>query len=205
VRLACRAGLDAWLLVPPHHLERTTPGARGGEGFVSADLSRLRDALAQTALEVRLCAAAAAPRGEVALLGLSLGALAAAWALTGPERVDAALLVAPPADLPAVLRETPIGRRYAALARRAGAALPPREALEPRLRALVPLDRRPAARRVAVACGTEDRIALAGPALLARAWGVPLRSYPRGHLTLILGCEALRRDAAAFLAAPPPA
>jgi hypothetical protein len=199
-RLVTGAGLDAWTVVPPHHLERTSPGARGGEGFVSADLGALRAALAQTVAELRLAAALARTRGgEVHLVGLSLGALAGAWLAAGPEPVDGAVLVAPPADLGAVFRETPIGRRYAALARRAGAPLPEDGALAPRLAGLAPLHLRPTARRLLLAAGEHDAIAVGGGAALARAWGLPLASYPRGHLTLILACPALRRDAAAFL------
>jgi len=204
VRLLASTGHETWLLVPPHHLERTASGARGGEGFVSADLGALRDALSQTVLEVRLLAALAAarsPREEVALVGLSLGALAAAWAATGPERVDAAALVAPPADLAAVLRGTPLGLRYAALAARAGEPLPPWPELEARLRPLSPLDRRPTARRVLVAGGADDAIALDGPAALARRWGLPLSRWPRGHLTLLFGCKGLRREVRALLGA----
>ena len=202
VELARRAGLDAWLLVPPDHLERTPRGGRGGEAFVSADLGRLRAALDQTVREVRLLLALAAARGtgeRVALVGLSLGALAAAWAATGPERVDAAALVAPPADLAAVLAETPIGRRYAALAARAGAPLPAGAELPGRLALLSPAGRRPRAGRVLVAGGEADLVAVGGPAALARAWGVPLSSHPRGHLTLLFGCRALRREVDALL------
>lgn len=202
VRLAQGAGLDAWLLVPPHHLERTAPGARGGEGFVSADLGRLRASLEQTVLEVRLLLALAAARGageRVALVGLSLGALAAAWAAAGPERVDAAALVAPPADLAAVFADTPIGRRYAELAARSGAPLPGDAELGSRLACLAPLARRPTAHRVLLAAGDADAIAMGGPAALARAWGVPLTRHPRGHLTLLFGCRALRREVADLL------
>jgi hypothetical protein len=41
-----------------------------------------------------------------------------------------------------------------------------------------------------------------GARALARAWNLPERSYPRGHLTLLLACRALRRDVAAFLDPP---
>ena len=202
VRLAQDAGLDAWLLVPPHHLDRAGAGARGGEGFVSPDLGRLRAALEQTVLEVRLLLALAAARGageRVALVGLSLGALAAAWAAAGPERVDATALVAPPADLAAVFAKTPIGRRYAALAARAGAPLPGDAELTSRLALLAPPGRRPTSGRVLVAAGDADAIAVGGPAALARAWNVPLSRHARGHLTLLFGCRALRRDVADLL------
>ena len=200
MRLVSRARLDAWLLVPPYHLERTPAGGRSGEDFVSPDLGRLRAALAQAVLELRLCAAVAAGRGPVTVLGLSLGALVAAWAATGPEPIDGAALVAVPADLPSVFRSTAIGARYARLAAAAGAPLPPPAELEARLVPLAPLGRKPTARRVLLAAGTEDRIALGGPTALAAAWGVPVQAYPRGHLTLIFACAAVRRDVEAFLA-----
>jgi hypothetical protein len=199
VRSLAGAGLDVWLVVPPLHLERTPPGQRSGEGVVSPDLGRMRDVLGQSVREARACVAgASAAGGEVVLVGLSLGALVAAWVATGPERVDRAALLAPPADLAAVFRETPIGRRYAALAERAGAPVPAGEELSMRLGWLVPLGRRPTAGRILVAGGRHDAIAVDGAPTLARAWGVPLREFPRGHLTLLFGCRALRREVARF-------
>jgi predicted alpha/beta hydrolase family esterase len=65
----------------------------------------------------------------------------------------------------------------------------------------MPEARRPTAARVLVAIGREDRIALPDGALsLARAWGAEARVYPRGHLTLLFACGALRRDLRRFLA-----
>ena len=201
VRLLAGSGYEVWLAVPPFHLERTPPGQRSGEGVVSPDLGRMRQVLEQAVLEARACAArAAAGGGEVVLVGLSFGALVAAWVATGPERVDRAALLAPPADLAAVFRETPIGRRYAALAERAGEPLPAGEELARRLGWLVPLARQPTAGRVLVAGGRHDAIAVGGPRALAGAWGLPLREFPRGHLTLLFGCPALRRQVAAFAA-----
>lgn len=203
-RLVARAGLDVWTLVPPRHLARALPGTRSGDGFVSADVGALRAAFEQLVLELRVLVALAAARGgETALAGLSLGALAAALAATGPERVDRLALLAPPADLLAVFEETPIGRRYQRLAARAGAPFPAGEGLARMLAPLRPDLRAPAAREIFLAVGREDRIALpAGALALARAWGVAPRLYPRGHLTLLFGCRALRRDLARFLGAP---
>ena len=199
IRPLAGAGYDVWLAVPPLHLERTPPGQRSGEGVVSPDLGRMREVLGRSVLEARACAArAAAGGGEVVLVGLSFGALVAAWVATGPERVDRAALVAPPADLAAVFRETPIGRRYAALAERAGEPLPAGQELARRLGWLAPLGRQPTAGRVLVAGGHHDAIAVGGPRALASAWGLPLREFPRGHLTLLFGCPALRREVAAF-------
>ena len=200
-QLLARTGLDVWTLVPPRHLGRASPGTRSGEGFVSPDLRVLKASVEQLVLELRLLAALARARGgETVMLGLSLGALGAALAATAPERVDRLALVAPPADLAAVLAETRIGRRYARLAERAGAPLPPRAALEELLAPFRADARRPTAGRVFLAVGEHDRIALrAGAAALARAWGTEARRYPRGHLTLLFACRALRRDLARFL------
>jgi pimeloyl-ACP methyl ester carboxylesterase len=204
-RLAARAGWDVWTVVPPRHLGRAAPGARSGDGFVSPDLPAVRVAFEQLVLELRVLVALAAARGgESALVGVSLGALAAALAATGPERVDRLALLAPPADLSAVLAVTPIGRRYQELAARAGAPFPGAAALAEMLLPFRPDRRASTARAVLVAVGSEDRIALPEGALaLARAWGIEPRRYPRGHITLLYGCRALRRDLARFLSAPP--
>jgi predicted alpha/beta hydrolase family esterase len=199
-RLLCGAGLDVWTLVPPRHLHRAPRGARSGEGFVSPDLRVLREALEQTVVEIRLLVALARRRGgEVALVGLSLGGLAAALAATAPERADAAALVAPPVDLAAVFAQTRIGRRYRALAERAGAPVPP-AALGAALLPFRPDARAPTASRVLVAAAADDAIALpAGALALAAAWRAEVRLYPRGHLTLLFACRAARRDLARFL------
>lgn len=199
-RVVARAGWETWLAVPPHHLDRVRDGAASGEGFVSPDLGALRASFEQLVLELRLLVAAArARRGEVAMVGLSLGALAAALAVTAPEQVDLAALVAPP-DLGAVFDGTPIGRRYRELAARAGAVPPDSRALRPMLDPFRPALRRPTARRILLAVGRDDAIAPpAGTLALGQAWGVAPRIYPRGHLTLIFACAALRRDLAAFL------
>ncbi len=201
-RTLAASGLEVWIPVPPLHLERTPPGERSGEGVLTPDLARTRDVLSTAIGEVRACLARAAQEGGlVVLVGLSLGGLTAAWAATGPERVDAAALVAPPTDLAAVFRETAIGRRYAALAGSAGAPLPAGAELERRLSWLTPLRRIPTAGRLFVAGGRHDAIAVGGAAALAAAWNVPLREHPRGHLTLLFACPRLRREVLAFASA----
>jgi hypothetical protein len=210
IALLTRSGRDVWLVVPPHHLERTAAGARSGEGFVSLDLAALRATFEQLVIEVRACAALAARLGPVEAVGLSLGGLAVALAATAAPELSRVALVAPPADLAAVMGETRIGRRYRALAQRAGTALPPAAALRGALAAFDPARRPRPAAEILVAVGRHDAIALpAGALALARAWGVPASVYPRGHLTLLFACRALRRDLARFLAltrrAPGPA
>jgi pimeloyl-ACP methyl ester carboxylesterase len=203
-RLLQRAGLDVWTLVPPRHLGRAAPGTRSGEGFVSPNLPEVRRALEQFVLEIRALAALAGGRGgEVTLVGLSLGALAAALAATGPERIDRVALLAPPADVAAVFAETRIGRRYLRLAERAGAPMAEAPVLAEMLAPFRP-DRRPRpAGKVMIAAGSHDRIALHGGALrLAAAWGTEPRVYAAGHLTLLFANGALRRDLGEFLLEP---
>lgn len=201
VQLLARAGQEVWLVCPPHHLMRTRPGTRSGDGFVTLDLARLRAVVEQQVVELRACAALAASRGPVGIVGFSLGALAAALAATAPEPLDYAAFIAPP-ELALVL-STGIGRRYRRLSDAAGAAWPGEAALA---EALAPFDARrraSTARRLFVAGARHDAIApVAGAEALARAWGVEPRLYPRAHLSLIFLCRALRRDLASFVAAP---
>jgi hypothetical protein len=202
-RLLAAAGHDVWLVCPPHHLHRTAPGARSGEGFVSLDLRRLRGTFEALVLELRILARLAAERGPVGLVGLSLGALVGAFAATAPERLDFAALVAPP-RLALVMTETGIGRRYRRLAARAGSPFPPAAALDSALAAFDPSARGLTARRTFIGAGLHDRVApAAGAVALARAWGVRPALYGRGHMTLLFLCAQLRRDLARF-ASPQP-
>jgi hypothetical protein len=198
--LLAEAGFDVWLVCPPHHLHRTEPGARSGEGFVSLDLARLSRAFEQLVLELRVCVALAALRGPVGLLGLSLGGLAGALAATSPERLDFVALVAP-TNLRLALEHTAIGRRYRRLAQRASSRWPSGEELAAALAPFDPSSRSPTTRRLFIGAGRHDLIAPPQGALdLSRAWGVVPRLYPRGHLSLLLLCRALRRDLRAFVA-----
>lgn len=198
-----RSGHEVWTLIPPLHLRRTPPGVRSGEAFLTADGPALRAVFEQLVMELRVLLALASARGQpAALVGLSLGGLAAALAATAPEAPDRAVLVAPPADLHAVLLETRIGRRLLPALRRGG---PVADGLPDMLGPFRAEARPLRARRVLVAVGSADRIALPGAATgLARTWGAELRAYPRGHLTLLFLCRALRRDVTGFLASPLP-
>jgi len=198
-----RAGHEVWTLVPPLHLGRALAGQRSGEGFVTADGPALRAAVEQLVLEIRVLLALARARGEpAALVGLSLGGLAAALAATAPEAPDRTALLAPAADLEAVLLGTRIGRRLLPGLRRGRPSGPAADELSAMLAPFRADGRRPGAGRVLVAVGSADRIALPGPgAALARSWGAELRVYPRGHLTLLFLCRAVRRDVGQFLSA----
>jgi len=196
-----RAGSEVWTLVPPRHLHRSPPGVRSGEAFVTPDLPALRAAVEQLVVEIRMLLALARERSEpVALLGLSLGGLGAALAATSPEAPERVAVVAPPADFCAVVFETRIGRRLLSLPRGVGQEAPAMAELSAMLRPFRAEGRAPRAGRVLVAVGSADSIASpAAATALARSWGAELRVYPRGHLTLLFLCAALRRDVVAFL------
>jgi predicted alpha/beta hydrolase family esterase len=200
-RLLARAGQEVWLVSPPHHLDRTLPGARSGEGFVSLDLRRLRAVFEQLVLELRVLVSLASRRGPVGLLGLSLGGLAGALAATAPERLDYAALVAP-ANVSLTMAATKIGLRYRRLAELAGETPFDEAAMEEALTPFDPSRRAPTARRIFLGSGSHDRIAPPdGQAALARTWGVPLHTYERGHMSLLFLCRALRRDLTRFVGA----
>ncbi len=196
-----RTGHEVWTLVPPLHLDRAPAGMRNGESFLTADGPALRALFAQLVLEIRvLLALARAQGGPTALIGLSLGGLAAALAATSPEAPDRTALIAPPADLHAVVMETRIGRRLLPALRNGGPAAPASAELLAMLGPFRPEARRLRSRRVMVAVASGDRIALPGAATaLARAWNAELRVYPRGHLTLLFLCRKARSDVEAFL------
>jgi hypothetical protein len=203
ISVLARTGREVWLVVPPHHLDRTAAGARSGDGFVSMDIARLRRSFEQLVLEIRVVAALAARRGPVDLVGLSLGALGSALAAPVIPELSRLALFAPPADLGAVMGETAIGRRFRNLAVRAGAPLPDPAALREALAAFDPIRLPRPAADLFVGVGAHDAIALPSGALaLARAWGARAEVYPRGHLTLLFLCRRARRDLARFLAQP---
>ncbi len=194
-------GNEVWTLIPPRHLRRSPPGFRSGEAFVTPDVPALRAAVEQMVLEIRVLLALAHARHQpAALVGLSLGGLGAALAATAPEAPERVAVIAPPADLHAVVLETRIGRRLLALPRAAGQAAPGPDELSSMLWPFRADGRPPRAGRVLVAVGSADGIALPGAATdLARSWGAELRVYPRGHITLLFSCRKLKRDVGEFL------
>lgn len=198
------AGYDVWVIVPPEHMERASPGTRSGHGFATLDLGRFRALFEQLVLEIRTALAMAAARGPAGLVALSLGALSASFAIASPEAPGFAALVAPPADLPAVLSTTPIGRRYRRLAIQAGSRWPGARQIGADLAVFDPRSLARPASRLLLAVGRYDRIALTeGAMALARAWRISPNVYARGHLTLLFRCRALLRDLAGFVSHPP--
>jgi hypothetical protein len=198
------AGYDVWVIVPPEHMERASPGTRSGHGFATLDLGRFRSLFEQLVLELRTALAMAAARGPAGLVALSVGALAASFAIASREAPGFAALVAPPADLAAVMSTTAIGRRYERLAARAGSRWPSPDELGAAFAVFDPRRLAPPASRLLLAVGRYDRIALTEGALgLAEAWRVSPNVYARGHLTLLFCCRALFRDLARFVSRPP--
>ncbi|HET8540757.1 MAG TPA: hypothetical protein VFL83_12880 [Anaeromyxobacter sp.] len=201
--LLAETGHEVWLLVPPEHMGRASPGARSGHGFATLDLRRFRALFEQLVLEIRTAVAMAARRGRAGVVGLSIGALAASFALASGDAAGFGALVAPPADLAAVLRTTRIGRRYGRIAEEAGTRFPDGPELRRVLAPFDPLQVRPPRSPVFLAVGRYDRIALPDAALaLGRAWDVQPRVYARGHLSLLFLCQAMLDDLRRFLLGP---
>src|SRR5512133_2565832 len=73
--LLADTGHDVWLLVPPEHMGRASPGAPSGHGFATLDLRRFKALFEQLVLEIRTALAMAAARGRAGVGGLSIGAL----------------------------------------------------------------------------------------------------------------------------------
>ncbi len=202
--LLAGTGHDVWMLVPPEHMGRASPGVRSGHGFATLDLRRFRALFEQLVVEIRTALAMAASRGRTGVVGLSIGALASAFALAGGGPAAFGALIALPADLAAVLGTTRIGRRYGRLAEEAGTRFP----APPELRkVLAPFDPLHAGRPrspVFLAVGRYDRIALPEGALaLGRAWRLEPKVYARGHLSLLFLCQALLEDLRGFVLAVP--
>ncbi len=198
--LLSEAGYDTWLLIPPEHMERASPGARSGHAFATLDLGRFRALFEQLVLEIRTAVAMAARRGPTGLVGVSIGALAASFAITAPEVPGFAALIAPPADLATVLGTTAIGRRYGRLAALAGTRWPDTGELRRVLAPFDPTRRDPPRVPLFLAVGRYDRIALADGALaLGRAWNIAPQVYARGHLSLLFLCRAMLGDLRRFV------
>lgn len=202
--LLAGAGYDVWMVVPPEHMGRASPGRRSGHGFATLDMGRFRSLFEQFVIEIRTALAMAAARGPAGLVALSIGALAASFAIASREAPAFAALVAPPADLAAVLSTTPIGRRYQRLAVEAGSCWPEPTEIGTFLAAFDPRRLARPASRLLLAVGRYDRIAPSDGAMrLADAWRVAPIVYARGHLTLLFWCSALLRDLARFVSRPP--
>jgi hypothetical protein len=203
VRQFQRAGFHTVLYVPPEHMQRTPAGYFSGERILGWDFPHMEHMLQLICTELREVTRAYRRQGHpVAMAGLSLGGLFASMAAVGGAELDALVLLTPAADMQVTLFQTRMGALYRRHLHQRGER-PPTAALMTRLgapyrpanfKAPLPGD------RVFLAHGAHDAVVPWQVARdLADAWGSPLRTYAAGHMSLLFGQPALRKDLDAFL------
>lgn len=178
-------GLNAALLAPPYHLERTPAGQNSGTALITADLGRFALAIAGWVAETAALAAwLRAEYGTAAgLWGCSLGGLCAGLAAVARGDWAYAVLHEPLGDLAAALWQVPAA---ADLRAELGAHGLDRAACARMLAPLTPayLTPRLAPGRMLFIIPAWDRIVpAASQAAWWEAWGRPARvDLPTGHL-----------------------
>jgi pimeloyl-ACP methyl ester carboxylesterase len=191
-----RAGAHTVLIDLPFHLRRRVPGRRSGDGFFSADPSRILATIRQSVEDASALVAWA--RREVTptvgVVGVSLGGLVGSL-LAAQVPLDAAMLVAPLCDAPSTFMQflpSNAQRRLGITGDRGGRWGDDRASARIRLDAalgpIVPRNLVPVTEpsRITMVRPLHDIIVGAEPvAELARAWGVEVWDYPYGHITVM--------------------
>jgi predicted esterase len=103
-----RHGIAVLLLTLPYHMERTPPGYRSGDLVLAGNVPLLREALIQAVWDVRravdwLLRQPEVDGGRIALVGISLGAIMGAAALSAEPRLHSAVLILGGVDLAHIL------------------------------------------------------------------------------------------------------
>lgn len=189
LRAMVEAGAGAYILELPYHHRRTPPGSISGDLFHTVDLALTRGAVQQAVADVRLLMRhlreAGAP--QIGVLGFSLGAWIGGLVACSEPLLDFALLGMPPNHLNRLVWHTALG---AQLAQRFAALGWSQEDTRAFYAGLDPLSYLPllAPERMHLYAAEFDTlIALAQVRALQAAWGMPrLRTYPHGHLTVML-------------------
>lgn len=190
------AGACAHILELPYHHRRTPSGSFSGDLFHTVDLALTKHAVQQAVSDVRvllhlLRVAGAAVTG---VLGFSLGAWIGGLVACCEPQLRFALLGMPPSHLNELVWSSKLGvqlrRHFMAK------AWSPASTAE-FYAAVDPFSYRPllAPERLQLYAAEFDTlIALEHVRALQKAWGMPLlRTYPHGHLTLMLS-KQLHRD-----------
>ncbi|MFQ5744489.1 MAG: alpha/beta hydrolase [Acidobacteriota bacterium] len=186
-RRLARSGIEVWIPRLPHHVERASLGAVSGESCLSADLVDTAESLRQGVAETRALAAWLYRRGApaVGLWGTSLGGWIAALSATLDADWAAVALWAPVASPAQVLWETRLARDLRGRVTEAG--MRPGDE-ETAFSGLVPGRRRlrTSRERLLLVGAFYDQVVSATTiADLARHWGVDVRWFPHGHISLI--------------------
>jgi hypothetical protein len=111
-----RHGIAVLLLTLPYHMERTPPGYGSGDLVLAGNVPLLREALIQAVWDVRRAVDWLLRQPEVdgeriALVGISLGAIMGAAALSAEPRLHSAVLILGGVDLAHILWYSVLGLR----------------------------------------------------------------------------------------------
>jgi hypothetical protein len=101
-------GIAVLLLTLPYHMERTPPGSESGDLVLQGDVPLLRETLIQAVWDVRravdwLSRQPGVDGARVGLVGISLGAILGAAALSAEPRLHSAVLILGGVDLAHIL------------------------------------------------------------------------------------------------------
>jgi len=101
-------GMAVLLLTLPYHMERTPPGSESGDLILQGDVPLLRETLIQAVWDVRravdwLSRQQGVDSERIALVGISLGAILGAAALSAEPRLHSAVLILGGVDLAHIL------------------------------------------------------------------------------------------------------
>ncbi|MEK7729968.1 MAG: alpha/beta hydrolase family protein [candidate division KSB1 bacterium] len=197
LRALVEAGAGAYVLELPYHHRRAPAGSLSGDLFHTSDLALTQHAVQQAVADVRVLVRylrrdAEAP--QIGVLGFSLGAWIGGLVACCEPDLDFALLGMPPSNLNELVWRSALG---AQLVRRFAAQGWSPETTAEFYAALDPLSYQPLLPPEHIqlyAAEFDTLIALEQVYALQRAWGRPnLRTYPHGHLTIMLSRQ-LHRD-----------
>ncbi len=188
-----RAGIEVWVPRLPAHCERTPPGAISGERCLSADLATTGESLRRAVAETSALATWLRGRvGAVGLWGISLGGWVAALTLTTATEIDAAVLWTPIVDPHNTVWESPLTASIRAALIDGGLD---RDLTGEAFHRYAPGHRRLHLRSddvVVIGAQFDNVVDPKSLVDLERRWGVPIRWFPHGHISLTCAPSARR-------------
>jgi dienelactone hydrolase len=195
-----RLGIEVWVPRLPAHCERAPPGTISGERCLSADLVATGESLRQAVAETRALAVWLRGRvGAVGLWGVSLGGWVAALTLTTPTAIDAAVLWTPVVDPHDTMWESPLTSPIRGALLDAGVD---RDLTAEVFRRYAPGHRRLQLKSdnvILIGAKYDNVVSSASLLELERRWGVSVRWFPHGHISVTCAPRPRRHARQALL------
>lgn len=195
-----RAGIEVWVPRLPAHCERTPPGTISGERCLSADLVATGESLRQAVAETRALAVWLRRRVDtVGMWGVSLGGWIAALTLTTVTSIDAAVLWTPVVDPHDTMCKSPLTSAIrgalvdAGVDRDLTVEVFRHYAAGRRRLQLVPDN------VIVIGAQYDNVVSPASLLDLGRRWGVSVRWFPHGHISVTCAPGARRYARQALL------